>query len=636
MSSVGQYDVIVVGAGHAGCEAALAAARIGAQVLLITHDIATAAKMSCNPSIGGIGKSQLVSELDALGGEMARNADYTGIQFRILNLKKGPAVQSTRIQCDKNAYSRRMQDILQNTANLSILQSSVYKLLISCGNLKGVIIDDNSHVKSKTVVLTPGTFLNGIIRIGSESEPGGRSGEESSASLSQQLKQLGFRINRFKTGTPPRLDRSSINYEMMTMQPGLIPPPFMSRSAGIEREEGITWENDLKSEAFLKMFHVEHLTSTMHPWPPGTDQIPCYLTHTNETTFKIVKQNLHLSSMYGGYVSSTGVRYCPSFEDKVVKFESQKNHHVFIEPEGRDAIEIYPNGLSNSLPRNIQDNMIRSIPGLEKSRVIRYGYAIEYDYSDPTQLYNTLESKIIENLFLAGQINGTTGYEEAAAQGFLAGVNAAFKARAYELVTISRGECYIGVMIDDLVTKGVDEPYRMFTSRAEHRLIMRQDNASIRLIDLAKRIGICKSDDIAERRVRMRMIEDEITRLHSVFRESSSLAQLLKHPGAVYDSIAGCNLALPAEVKRQIEIQLKYDGYIKREMEQIQKARQSEDILIPASIDYSKIATLRFESRQKLAKIRPATLGQASRISGVNPVDIAILAVWIKRESARS
>ena len=647
-----EYDVIVVGGGHAGAEAALAAARSGAQTLLVTigaNDIAT---MPCNPAIGGIAKSHLVFELDALGGEIARNADYTGIQFRILNTKKGPAVQANRVQCDKFAYSRRMATVVSTTPGLDIIESTVKAVDVRDGKLRGVILGEGRDVSGKTVVITTGTYLNGRIHIGDKVRPGGRGDVHAVDELSQSLKDLGFKTARLKTGTPPRLNSDTIDYSQMDLQPGIDPAPFFSWETENRRSE----VGDRGSEVGdMRMFHVEQsdrddsivprgtmdsqaqnsttqeqIDLSIRPWAPGENQMPCYLTHTTEQTHKIIADNLEKSSLYGGAIEGTGVRYCPSIEDKIVKFSEAKSHHVFIEPEGRETNLIYPNGTSNSLPEAVQEEMIHSIPGLENAEILEWGYAIEYDFVDPTQLTHSLETKQIEGLFMAGQINGTTGYEEAAAQGFVAGINAARKSQGKSSWTLGRGEAYIGVLIDDLVTKGTDEPYRMFTSRAEHRLILRQDNARFRLLKHAEMLGIVSEEHIKESHRYANLVSEEINRLESTFITQLSLSQLLKRPENTYSDLPSANMELPETVIRQVEIEVKYAGYIVREKKRIEKVQQLEHQRISQDIDYWAIKTISYESREKLSRIRPETIAQAARIPGISPADIAILAIASK------
>jgi len=609
------FDVIVVGAGHAGCEAALAAARMKCRTAIVTMDRNAIARMSCNPSIGGMAKSHIVFEIDALGGEMARNTDFTGIQFRVLNTRKGPAVRANRAQCDKAAYAARMRRVLETTDNLLVVEGEATDVVVAAGRVAGIRLDDRKEMSCRALILAPGTFLNGMMFIGKNTVAGGRVGEKSSSQLSRSLIEHGFIFGRMKTGTPPRLRKDSIDYGKMVRQPGIDPPPFFSAEVA----------------ANSAMFHVEQTGNPFIPWDPGSDQIPCFITHTTEATHAIIRANLDRSALYGGLIQGVGVRYCPSIEDKVVKFSSQNSHHVFIEPEGRNADEVYPNGLSNSLPEPVQRDMIHSIPGLGRAVFIRPGYAIEYDYADPTQLKSTLETKSIAALFFAGQINGTTGYEEAAGQGFMAGANAALAVQGREPLVLSRYESYLGVLVDDLVTKGTMEPYRMFTSRAENRLTLRQDNAIYRMLLQSKYLGIQSENKASIVLQEINWMEREIAHLNTTYLEGVSLAQWLKRPGVSYKDLPGARSDLPPRLAEQVEIRVKYAGYIQREQQQTARLARLERWVLPPDFDVQAIKALRFEAREKLARIRPATLGQAARVSGVTPADVALLAVWLQR-----
>ena len=614
-------QVLVVGGGHAGYEAALASARMGVKTTLITLDSNQIGRLPCNPAVGGIAKSHLVSEVDALGGEIGRNADFTGIQYRTLNTRKGPAVQSNRIQCDKDIYPLRIQAVLNNQENLDIVNDMVLEIITQNGKIKGIVTRSCGSIYTNNIVICTGTFLRGRVLIGKESIAEGRMGEESAEALSKSFDKLGFDLARLKTGTPPRIHKDSVNYKLMEEQPGEEPPPLFSRLAKKERSQFLN----------NKVFHVEH--SHKMPWIPGENQISCYLTHTNCKTHEIIAKNLKNSAMYGGMIEGTGVRYCPSIEDKIVKFSGRDSHHVFIEPEGRKSLRLYPNGTSNSLPEEIQIQMIRTIKGMEKAEIIRPGYAIEYDFAEPTQLYHTLQTKKVEGLYFAGQINGTTGYEEASAQGIVAGINAASNVLGEKPLVLNRSESYIGVLIDDLVTKGTDEPYRMFTSRSEYRLTLRQDNAEYRLFEKARNIGIHSKESLRDIKNDIELINKEVQKLKKTFYNGKTLAQFVRRPDIKYDDIPKVYLSnLSNEIKNQVEIEIKYEGYIKREKERIAIAQEQESWKIPEDFNYDEVIALRAEAKEKLKKIMPASLGHANRISGVNPSDVAILSMIIKKK----
>ena len=616
------FDVIIIGGGHAGTEAAMAAARMGQQTLLLTHNIDTLGQMSCNPAIGGIGKGHLVKEVDALGGLMAKAIDHAGIQFRILNASKGPAVRATRAQADRVLYRQAVRTALENQPNLMIFQQAVEDLIVENDRVVGAVTQMGLKFRAKAVVLTVGTFLDGKIHIGLDNYSGGRAGDPPSIPLSRRLRELPLRVSRLKTGTPPRIDARTIDFSVLGQQNSDNPMPVFS---------------------FLG-------DASQHP-----RQMPCYITHTNEKTHDVIRNNLDRSPMYAGVIEGIGPRYCPSIEDKVMRFADRNQHQIFLEPEGLTSNEIYPNGISTSLPFDVQMQIVRSMQGMENARIVRPGYAIEYDFFDPRDLKPTLESKFIQGLFFAGQINGTTGYEEAAAQGMLAGLNAARLSAEKDGWAPRRDQAYLGVLVDDLCTLGTKEPYRMFTSRAEYRLMLREDNADLRLTEIGRELGLVDDERWTRFNEKLERIEQERQRLKSTWvnplaesaaevnahlatplsREASG-EDLLRRPDMTYAQLTSLSVFAPAlddaQAAEQVEIQVKYEGYIARQQEEIERQQRNENTLLPATLDYRQVSGLSNEVIAKLNDHKPVSIGQASRISGVTPAAISILLVWLKKQ----
>ena len=619
-----RFDVIIVGGGHAGTEAALAAARMGSSTLLLTHNIETLGQMSCNPAIGGIGKSHLVKEVDALGGAMGKATDHAGIQFRVLNSRKGPAVRATRAQADRALYKEAIRSTLENQKGLSIFQQAVDDLIVENEQVGGVVTQSGIQFLASTVVITTGTFLGGVIHIGLQNHSGGRAGDPPSIRLAQRLRELPFNVGRLKTGTPPRIDAKTVDFERMQAQPGDEPRPVMS--------------------------YLGH--RDQHP-----QQVSCYITHTNERTHDIIRNGLDRSPMYSGVIEGVGPRYCPSIEDKIMRFADKNSHQVFIEPEGLQTHELYPNGISTSLPFDVQLKVVQSMQGMERAFITRPGYAIEYDYLNPQDLKLTMETKFIQGLFLAGQINGTTGYEEAAAQGLLAGLNASLLAQDKDGWYPRRDEAYIGVLMDDLITMGTEEPYRMFTSRAEFRLILREDNADLRLTEKGRELGLvddvrwkhfCEKREATEKQIqylRDSWVQPDTSEAKKVeqilgrpLRHEYSLYELIKRPELDYAKLDEL-LGLPKndkQVEEQVETQIKYEGYISRQLDEVEKLRKNENTALPKDMEYEKVKGLSNEAKQKLSTVRPETIGQATRISGITPATISLLLIHLKKKNQLS